>query len=302
MLAAAAVRADRPRARRRVRDRRHDAWLRTRSRSTATRSASTCRPRCSLGRASAAEAEGLTNVELRAGRRPGRTRSPTAVRPRRQPLRRDVLRRPRGRVREPRARDRAGRAARGRRLAAVRSATNGCGRRAPRWRSVAQLPPIPDDVPGPFGLADPDRIRRILDEPVGPTCRSHDESTCPTTTAPSRRPRCATRSEIGVLRGRSSTGSTTTQTGAGHRRAHRARWPSTPRPTTAWFDSAATDLGGQRPSVRLRRQPSADAAARPPALARAVRDDRLALLRRLSRRGVRPARRPARSGHAGGHG
>jgi SAM-dependent methyltransferase len=26
------------------------------------------------------------------------------------------------------------------------------------------LPPIPEDVPGPFGLADPDRLRRILDD------------------------------------------------------------------------------------------------------------------------------------------
>jgi SAM-dependent methyltransferase len=26
------------------------------------------------------------------------------------------------------------------------------------------LPPIPEDVPGPFGLADPDRVRRILGE------------------------------------------------------------------------------------------------------------------------------------------
>ena len=69
------------------------------------------------------------------------------------------------------------------------------------------LPPIPEDVPGPFGLADPDRVRRILDDAGGRRSTS-PTSACPTTTAWSPRPRRSTAARS-ACSGRSSRGWTT---------------------------------------------------------------------------------------------
>jgi SAM-dependent methyltransferase len=61
------------------------------------------------------------------------------------------------------------------------------------------LPPIPEDVPGPFGLADPDRVRRILgdagwsDVELDDVCATYDYGAEPATAAQHA-------SEIGVFR------------------------------------------------------------------------------------------------------
>ena len=134
-----------------------------------------------------ASADGLANVGLRTGRRAGPPLRRRRVRRGHQPLRRDVLRRPRGRVRQPRPRDRARRPARGRRLAAVLAATSGCRCRATALALGRQLPPIPEDVPGMFGLADADRVRRILDDARLVRRAARRRAGAATTTAPNLR-------------------------------------------------------------------------------------------------------------------
>ncbi len=83
-----------------LRHRRHDPGRGPTSPATATCSGSTSRVRCSPGRRSAPRRR-VWQRHLRAGRRAGRAVRRRPFRPRDQPLRRDVLRRSGGRLRQP---------------------------------------------------------------------------------------------------------------------------------------------------------------------------------------------------------
>ena len=123
------------------------------------RSASTSRPRCSTGPASVPPRK-ASPTRVRAGRRAGAPVPGRVVRRRREPLRRDVLRRSGGRVRQHRPGDGARRPARGGGVAGLRPQRMAAGAMArPLAMGRAVRDPRSPAPPARSGLADPDRVR-----------------------------------------------------------------------------------------------------------------------------------------------
>ena len=164
---ARARRAARGRARDRRRLRRRDR-PRCSSRSASGRrapcSASTSPRRCSSCAREKARAQGRANVRFENADAQTHAFPPASVGPRVLALRRDVLRRPRRRVREPGARacDPAGasHSCVGSRSCRTRGCSDADGR---ALKHVPPAAPPPPNAPGPFAFADPARVRGILE-------------------------------------------------------------------------------------------------------------------------------------------